>query len=315
MTDTDPPPSRPILVTGAHRSGSTWVGRMIARSPHIRYIHEPFNPDAFRPGICAAQFEREFTYVCAENAASYQDDLKRCLEFRYRFAEGLRTVRKAADAVRTARDFGRFTLSRWRKARPLVKDPHAVFSAEWLARTFAMDVVVMIRHPAAFVGSLKKARWAFRFGQFLEQPLLMQHHLRGFQSEIEAFATETADIVDQGILLWNVIYDVILQYRNRHPDWIFVRHEDLSREPGSRFFDLFQSLGLKYTDSVRRAIADFSGPHNPGEQHSGSHIRRDSESNIWNWKNRLTPEEIQRIRERTEPIASRLYGEEDWRGF
>jgi len=235
MTDTDPPPSRPILVTGAHRSGSTWVGRMIARSPAVRYVHEPFNPDAFRPGICAARFEREFTYVCAENAASYQDDLRRCLEFRYRFAEGLRTVRTAADAVRTARDLGRFAFSRWRKARPLVKDPHAVFSAEWLARTFGMDVVVMIRHPAAFVGSVKKARWAFRFGQFLEQPLLMQHHLRRFQTEIEAFATKTADIVDQGILLWNVIYDVILQYRNRHPDWIFVRHEDLSRDPVSRF--------------------------------------------------------------------------------
>ncbi len=315
MTDTDPPPSRPILVTGAHRSGSTWVGRMIARSPDIRYVHEPFNPDAFRPGICAARFEREFTYVCAENAASYQDDLKRCLEFRYRFAEGLRTVRTAADAVRTARDFGRFAFSRWRKARPLVKDPHAVFSAEWLARTFGMDVVVMIRHPAAFVGSLKKARWAFRFGQFLEQPLLMQHHLLGFRTEIEAFATKTADIVDQGILLWNVIYDVILQYRNRHPDWIFVRHEDLSRDPVSRFSDLFQRLGLKYTDSVRRAIADFSGPHNPGEQHSGSHIRRDSESNIWNWKNRLTPGEIRRVRKQTEAVAGQFYGEEDWRSL
>jgi len=288
---------------------------MIARSPAVRYIHEPFNPDAFRPGICAARFEREFTYVCAENAASYQDDLRRCLEFRYRFAEGLRTVRTAADAVRTARDLGRFAFSRWRKARPLVKDPHAVFSAEWLARTFGMDVVVMIRHPAAFVGSLKKARWAFRFGQFLEQPLLMQHHLRRFQTEIEAFATKTADIVDQGILLWNVIYDVILQYRNRHPDWIFVRHEDLSRDPVSRFSGLFQSLGLKYTDSVRRAIADFSGSHNPGEQHSGSHIRRDSESNIWNWTKRLTPGEIRRVRKQTEAIASQFYGEEDWRGF
>ena len=313
MTGTDRASTRPILVTGAHRSGSTWVGRMIAMSPAIRYIHEPFNPDAFRPGICAARFEREFTYVCAENAAAYQDDLKRCLEFRYGFAESLRTVRTAADAVRTARDFGRFAFSRWRKARPLIKDPHAVFSAEWLARTFGMDVVVMIRHPAAFVGSIKKARWAFRFGQFLEQPLLMQHHLRPFQTEIEALATKTGDIVDQGILLWNVIYDVILKYRNLHPDWIFLRHEDLSREPVSAFFDIFQRLGLKYTASAQGAIADFAGPHNPGEQHSGSHIRRDSESNIWNWKKRLTPEEIQRVKEQTDAIADQFYGEEDWR--
>jgi Sulfotransferase family len=312
MTDADRAAPRPILVTGAHRSGSTWVGRMIARSPNTRYIHEPFNPDAFRPGICAARFEREFAYVCPENAASCEDDLRRCLEFRYRLAESLRAVRSAGDAARTARDLGRFAFSRWRRARPVVKDPHAVFSAEWLAPTFRMDVVVIIRHPAAFVGSLKKARWEFRFEQFLEQPLLMQHHLSGFRTEIEALATRKADIVDQGILLWNVIYDVIRGYRNRHPDWIFVRHEDLSREPLSAFFDIFQRLGLECTGSVRRAIADFSGPHNPGEQHSGGHIRRDSASNIWNWKKRLTPEEIERVRERTEAIADRFYSDEDW---
>lgn len=306
--------ARPILVTGSHRSGSTWVGRMIARSPTIRYIHEPFNPDAFKPGICAARFEREFTYVCAENAAAYQNDLHRCLEFRYGFARGLRAVRTSKDAVRLLRDAGRFAFSRWRKVRPLVKDPHAIFSAEWLARSFDMDVVVLVRHPAAFVGSIKKAGWAFRFEQFLQQPLLMQHHLHRFEAEIEAYAKKPADIVDQGILLWNVIHAVILKYRNDHPEWIFIRHEDISREADAAFRKLFQQLNLNYTDAVRRAIADYSGPHNPGEQHPGSEIRRDSQANIWNWRNRLTADEIQRVREQTEAIASHFYHEQDWQG-
>ena len=34
---------RPILVTGSHLSGTTWVGRMIAVSPCVAYLHEPFN--------------------------------------------------------------------------------------------------------------------------------------------------------------------------------------------------------------------------------------------------------------------------------
>lgn len=301
-----------VLVTGSHRSGSTWVGRMLARSPAIRYIHEPFNPDAFKPGICAARFAREFTYVCAENAAAYHDDLKRCLEFRYGFAEGLKTVRRTRDAVRVLRDAGRFALSRWCKMRPLLKDPHAIFSAEWLAQSFDMDVVVLVRHPAAFVGSIKQAGWAFQFGQFLEQPLLMQHHLHPFEAEIEAFATKPADIVEQGILLWNVIHHVILKYRNDHPDWIFLRHEDISREPDVVFSRLFMRLSLNYTDALRRVIADFSGPHNPGEQHTGSEIRRDSKANIWNWKQRLTADEIQRIRAQTRAIASHFYSDEDW---
>jgi len=310
--DSARPGSRPILVTGAHRSGSTWVGRMIARSPAVRYIHEPFNPDAFEPGICAARFEREFTYVCAENGESYQNDLRCCLGFKYRFGKALPQVHTLSRAVRSIRDCARFAISRWRRARPLLKDPHAVFSAEWLARTFGMDVVVLIRHPAAFVGSIKKAQWSFRFQQFLEQPLLMQHHLLGFKAEIEDQARKSADLVDQGILLWNVIYEVVRKYRDQHPDWIFVRHEDLSRNPDPAFRDVFQRLGVAYTRPVRRAIGDYSGPHNPSEQHSGSRIRRDSRANIWNWRDRLTPEEIARVRRRTESVAHHFYTEDDW---
>jgi hypothetical protein len=34
---------RPILVTGAHRSGTTWVGTSLGKSRHVCYMHEPFN--------------------------------------------------------------------------------------------------------------------------------------------------------------------------------------------------------------------------------------------------------------------------------
>jgi hypothetical protein len=285
---------------------------MIARSRAIRYIHEPFNPDAFAPGICEARFEREFTYVCAENADLYRRALERCLRFRYGFRKGLAAVRSRKSAARLGRDFGRFTTSRLRKARPLMKDPHAVFSADWLARSFDMDVVVLIRHPAAFVGSIKKLHWAFRFEQLLEQPLLMQHHLGRFHDEMEALVTEPADIVDQGILLWKLIHHVVAKHRESHPDWIFVRHEDLSRDPIPAFRELFRGLELDYTGAVQRDIADFSGSNNPSEQHAGNQIRRDSRSNIWNWKKRLLPEEIERIREGTGEIAAHFYGEEDW---
>src|SRR5690606_21198944 len=37
------PASRGILVTGSPRSGTTWVGRMLATDPRLTYFHEPFN--------------------------------------------------------------------------------------------------------------------------------------------------------------------------------------------------------------------------------------------------------------------------------
>ena len=66
---------RPILVTGAHRSGSTWVGRMIATSPRVTYLHEPFNLK-HDMGLCRTQFDCWFTYVCERNESAYQRDLR-----------------------------------------------------------------------------------------------------------------------------------------------------------------------------------------------------------------------------------------------
>ena len=44
--------TKPILVTGSHRSGTTWVGKMLAATGSVGYIHEPFNLKN-RPGICS----------------------------------------------------------------------------------------------------------------------------------------------------------------------------------------------------------------------------------------------------------------------
>ncbi|HUH21151.1 MAG TPA: hypothetical protein VLZ09_04715, partial [Gaiellaceae bacterium] len=57
---------RPILVTGAHRSGTTWVGKMLALAPGVGYVHEPFNPR-----FSAGRFDRYFTVVTRENEARY----------------------------------------------------------------------------------------------------------------------------------------------------------------------------------------------------------------------------------------------------
>ncbi len=36
-------------------------------------------------------------------------------------------------------------------------------SAEWLAKTYNINVVVLIRHPAAYIYSMKRMKWGFNF--------------------------------------------------------------------------------------------------------------------------------------------------------
>ena len=303
--------AHPILLTGSHRSGSTWAGRMIAAAPSVAYIQEPFNIH-HRPGFCSARFHRWFTLVNEHNAREYHRALQDCLEFRYRPRAELAVAHSPKDIGRLVRDLGRTTSSRLRSRRPLVKDPIALFSAEWLAATFHMDVIVMVRHPAAFAGSLKVAHWDFPFDHFLDQPLLMKE-LRGHEAAIRDAARGQLSIVEQAILLWNLIHQRIVDYRDRHPEWLFVRHEDLSRDPLDGFIGIFQFLQLEFTPAVRQRIDEFSHGGNPAEQERLGALRRDSRANIWNWTNRLTDQEIKAVREGTQEVASRFYGDQDWR--
>jgi hypothetical protein len=303
----------PILVTGGHRSGTGWVGEMLAASPSppVAYIWEPFNLRS-RPGICSYRFRHWFTYVCKENQEEFLEPLSDTLSFRYRPAEELGSISSPKDALRFPRDWFRTERYRLRRARPLMKDPIAVFSAEWLADAFDMDVVVLIRHPAAFVNSIVRKGWDHPFGDFLAQPLLMRDLLAGFEEEIEAYTEREQPLLDQATLLWNLIHVAIARFRERRPRWMFYRHEDLSLEPAARFEEIYDRLGLTWTETVRAVIQDHSGSVNPAETSDAGSHKRDSRQAIRNWKRHLTAEEVTRIRERTAALAREFYTDDEW---
>jgi hypothetical protein len=300
-----------MLVTGSHRSGSTWVGKTLAASPEVGYIREPFGVH-HRPGVLDVRFPHWFPYICEENEGPYVEPMRAMLAFRYRTRAGLAAVRAPRDVALIAHDIRELSRYRRRRARPLMKDPIAVFSAEWLADRFGTQVVALIRHPAAFASSLKKYRWTHPFGDFLAQPLLMRDLLSGYRDDIERFAEREHEIIDQAILLWNLIHAAIAEYRRRRPDWHFARHEDLSREPVERFRDLFDAFGVPFSPEIERSVAGATAPGNPAEASDAGALKRDSRAGIWTWKKRLTSEEIARIRTGTQELWPSFYGDGDW---
>ncbi len=309
------PPQKPILVTGAIRSGTGWVGQILAASPMpIGYIWEPFSV-LHRPGTLDVSWPGWFPYVCAENAGPYAGPIERSLAFRYQTRAELRSVRKAKDAGRMARDWYRWRRYRRRRAAPLYKDPIAVYSAEWLADRFDMDVVCIVRHPCAFAASIKRLNWAYtkRFGDLLAQPLLMRDYLGAYGQELREYSGREHDIVDQAILLWSIQTEAIARHRERHgQEWIFPRLEDFSRAPVDRFRDLYARLDLPWDDGVEALVRSTSDPSNPAEASRPDSVRRDSAAHITNWKRRLTADEIARVRERTERLWTQFYDDSDW---
>lgn len=306
MSSTDP-----ILVTGSHRSGSTWVGRMLAVSPSVGYIREPFSP-LHRPGLLDVPIRWWFPYVCAENEHSYLAGVQDMLAFRYRTAAGLRAVRSGTDAAKLVHDRVRWERYRIQRARPLVKDPLAVFSSEWLAERFHTRVLVLIRHPAGFASSLHRYRWSHPFDHFLRQPLLMRDRLEPFRHRIEEFARTEHDCLDQAVLLWNLIHHTIRGYQQRHPDWLFCRYEDIGRQPLAAFEGLYRELQLPFSPAARRAISTYSDASNPQEARDAKVLKRDSRAAVGTWRSRLSREEILRVRRGTEEVSHSFYGDAEW---
>jgi Sulfotransferase family len=301
----------PILVTGSHRSGTTWVGRMLGVAPGVGYLHEPLSPRRW-PGWLRRPPPYWFLHISRDNEHEYAGLIRDLFAFRYPWANVLR-VRHPRQAFQIAEEVPFGLWYRLQGARPLLKDPIALMSTEWLAERFGAQPVVMLRHPAAFAASLLGLDWPrFDFANWRDQPLLLRGLLAPYERDIEAFADRPGDLIDETILLWNAIHHVIGVFQERHPDWAFVRHEDLSEEPVKGFRDLYDRLGLTWDPVAEAVILRASTGPEDVPPHLHRTVRRDSRAARWTWARRLSPNQAARVREGTAQVASAWYGDEDW---
>lgn len=303
-----------VLVTGSHRSGTTWVGKMLACAPDMDYVHEPFNADEQeRFADPSIGFKIKTWFLCADGAAD-EDELQQALDRRFRRStEAWRNAwhvcrERGASSLRTPLRFGKHLVLRTaRPQRVLMKDPIALFSAPWLHERFGMQVVCMIRNPLAFAGSLKKWDWTFDFDHLVRQKPLLDGRLSQYADQLVDFAEHARDIVDQACLLWNCFHHVIGQYKVEYPGWCYVRYEDLALNPVDGFRRLCERLDLVWTPDLETKILESASAEGVAEADSPSFQKRDSRQAVQTWRRRLTPEEVERIVEATRECASPFY--------
>lgn len=302
---------RPVLVTGSNRSGTTWVGHMLCLSDELAYVHEPFNPGIW-PRWTTTPIPYRNLYLCDENAGPWKAEFQAVIDRQFPLRAHIGEIKSPRDVARLIRD----ATSRWRPqalhrvggAPTLMKDPIAIFSSEWLASTFDLQVVMMVRGPLAFAGSIKRLNWAFDFTNWTDQPLLMRDHLDEMADQITRATVEPFDLIDQAILSWNATYSFVAKMRDLHPTWSFVDYQSLAQSPLVEFESLYNTLGLSFNKRVADAILEHSDESNAKDVASGDKgtIRRDSLAAIDTWMHRLSPEETERVEQGTAVVASRL---------
>lgn len=273
----------PLLVTGSHRSGSTWIGKVIEKSNEFVYLNEPTSLNDIPGSILSINYW--FQYI----------------------------QNRDRDLIQELISLNQNTLIQNKKA--LFKDPLAFFSIDTFIDKLNADILISVRHPAAFVSSLKRLGWTHDFNHFLNQEELMETYLYPFRDEVKSFAKNEKDIIDQGILLWNIINLNTLKFKQKYPQIYIVRHEDLSMEPINEFKKIFEYFGIPFTPEVKQYLLDTTGKNNDAEAQNNivHQLHRDSKANIYNFRDRLTEEEIKRIKIGTEMISHVFYDQEWWK--
>jgi hypothetical protein len=308
-----------ILVTGSHRSGTTWVGKVLASVPRAVYLQEPFHIDHPNP-LVPVRMKHWFQFITEDGESAEKQLFRDAFSLKFRAASVAggdgwypwRLAKKLPFLLRSC-------YLRWSGGyRVIMKDPIALFSAPWLARNFGMRPVVMIRHPAAFVSSLRIKKWFFDFRNFLDQPDLIEQLFPDERPGIEEAASrQFQDIISEGAYLWKLLHKVISKYRREHPDWYFVRHEDISRNPVEGFREMFSALGLPYTaksDSFIRSTTNSEDDRYILHSTDTGDVNRNSSANVRAWKYRLSEAKVNKIRDVVGSSGSEFYSDAEWLG-
>ncbi|RKZ00955.1 hypothetical protein DRQ21_11585 [Candidatus Fermentibacteria bacterium] len=304
-----------VLVTGGNRTGTSWVGEMLCLSNELFFVWEPFNC-MFPAMFSKHPLKRHYRKLLPEEDSAMKSYVKKkTLSEILNHSEG---GKSAGDKIRKlgvvlAKTAGYISGTR----APLYKDPTALMSAEWFEQQFQSRVVLTVRHPGAYVHSIRRLNWPMHVEEFANQPWLMETLPEAIQNEIrERIAQRERPkgfVLEDAALCWKVFHQVIHQYRENHPEWLVVKHEYLSVNYISGFRDLYNSLGLSWTPEVETKVSYFCNPNNKIVQGDVYHeFKQDSASLARLWKNNLTKAEKATIRRITEPVSSLFYSDDSW---
>jgi hypothetical protein len=262
----NPDTRRSILVAGTARSGTTWLGDLIASQLPSRILFEPFNPDL------VSDYSR-FHYF------QYMRPGTENLEF-HAFAQKVFTgeIRNRWIDRQNERIFSKFRL---------VKEIRANLALKWLHDNFPeVPILFIMRHPCAVVLSRMELGWATDsdIEPFLSQPELLEDHLGPYLDLIGG----AVRIEEKHAVVWSVCNLVpLIQF---HPDELkIVYYENLCTQPEIELPGVFEAIGYQYSGAAATSI------NQPSQTTRRASAVVTGTNKIANWKRKLSRSQIDNI--------------------
>lgn len=308
-----------ILVTGAPRSGTTFLGAMLALTPGAIEIEEPFN---FETGIIG--MDQPFLYMPVNTTLSPEDErytrlIEAVLNGEAWYKQSpLRTettnpLRQIARSLLVSRQNLEYKLQTKNPfvGRYVIKDANACFMAEYMDKHFKTETVVIMRHPAATIASYRRLGWRYDLGGLQKQSALMHDFL---EPVIGRVRSRNINPIEEWSYLWLSIYTVLAQCADRDPNMILITHDQLSNQPKETLRTLYEELDFEYTPNVEVEVERHTSSTNPADPRKNAihDLYRDSARVNARWKNVLDLKEVAAIRRITEPISYLYFDNASW---
>ena len=300
--------TRPVLIAGIPRSGTSWVLQVLRRTSDVIRVYEPDNEwhhvQAMRakrdlgrfPVLAAGDDSPELAALWARalsGRAGLSSPAGKWAESLFRGATNDARQQVVDGGGMSARLRAAVLLAGWPgRARPaasetpVVKSVHCVFSLEWIAARWDPQIVLVTRDPRNVIASWLEMDLRDRDRRLDDDPRVRAQVLEPLGLPP---APSSSDPLHRAAWHLGVLSAALDRAAAGHPDWRVVRHEDLCVDPRGRFQTLTSQLGLSWTDACDAFLqsTDTDG--------AGYEVRRVAADQPDRWRTRLTPAQVDTI--------------------
>ena len=273
-------PGPSILVTGTHRSGTTWVAKMLA-APGLWYIHEPFNPNK-------RVWPESFSYARPDQPYPKADRLM------HQILRG--GFRRALDLEDADHPLMPLRLLPQPVRRIMIKDPLASLLTGYLTKRFDLQTLVIFRHPCGFVSSVQRLGWPT--AEFLRELLARRDLVNDYLHPYVNMMRQNSDV--DGVPAAAVLHGVLNFVLWRTAEEMGLRwclFESLCESPVEEFENLFRYFDLPYTEATLERHQQLCfAQSRPVHSYQPHAVQRNSHAMAWSWQWSLSQDDVSRIR-------------------
>lgn len=278
----------------------------MALTTHGKRLNEPDNEDKFpaaihakhrlgrypvlAPGDVAPEYRRLWEWILTGGYEGRREAWARKIlgpGERERIFDGKRDLATTAAAALVRNPSVRhLPADRPPDTQVVAKSIHSQLSLEWIASTFDVQVLVLLRHPANVLASWMAVNLKDSRNRTLET-----------RPEIQASYADRWGVPRPGsdpieLMSWRIglLIAALEEAMARNPHWVVRTHEQLCDGPIAQFQHLFNELSIPWNDDVELFLTESD---RPGE---GFQTNRVASELSGAWQHRLDADQVATLR-------------------